>query len=84
LVIDNDVANANRFRASNRDPAQAAACAKSGRATPWEGFTARSEATAALARDARAFHLTISLSVFVNDALHFQRRWCQSTERVLL
>jgi hypothetical protein len=26
----------------------------------------------------------ITLNVFVNDALHFQRRWCQSTERLLL
>jgi hypothetical protein len=37
-----------------------------------------------LTSDAYACHLTIGLSGFVNDALHFQRRCCQSTERVLL
>jgi hypothetical protein len=78
------VAKANCFTVSNGDSAQAAVCATSVRTAAWEGFTARSEATAGLTSDAHAFHLTISLSVFVNDALHFQRRWCQSTERVLL
>jgi hypothetical protein len=78
------VAETNCFTVSNRDPAEAAACAKSVRTAAWEGFIPCSEATAALTSDAHAFHLTISLSVFVNDALHFQRRWCQSTERLLL
>jgi hypothetical protein len=78
------VAETNCITASNRDPAEAAVCATSVRTAAWEGFTARSEATAVLTSDRHAFHLTISLSVFVNDARHFQRCWCQSTERVLL
>ena len=39
---------------------------------------------ATLVSDARSFHLTITLSVYVNDALHFRKGWCQSTERCLM
>jgi hypothetical protein len=78
------LANGNTFTVSNLSPAEASARARSIRTAAWEGFTARSEATAVLTSDEQSFHLTISLNVYVNDALHFQRHWCQSTERVLL
>jgi uncharacterized protein len=78
------MASGNEFCVSNRNPALAYAKAKSVRTAAWEGFSARSEASACLTSDQRAFHLTINLNVFVNDSLHFQRSWRQSTERLLL
>jgi uncharacterized protein len=78
------MASGNEFCVSNRNPADAYARAKSVRTAGWDGFAARSEASAALTSDEQSFHLTISLNVFVNDALHFQKSWRQSTERRLL
>jgi hypothetical protein len=78
------IANGNEFTVSNRNPAQAFARAKSARTAGWEGFAVRSEATAILTSDEHSFHLTLSLNVAVNDAPHFQRRWCQSIERALM
>ena len=78
------MANGNEFAVSNTNPAEAWARARSVRTAQWDGFGARSEAAAILTSDERSFHLTLTLNVFVNDALHFQRHWCQSTERMLM
>jgi uncharacterized protein len=78
------MASGNEFCVSNRNPADAYARARSVRTAGWDGFTARSEASAALTSDEQSFHLTITLNVFVNDALHFQKSWRQSTERRLM
>ena len=72
------------FVISNRDPAVAYTRCVSVSDAGWEGFQCRAEAACSLRSDAKAFHITLSLNVYVNDALHFQRRWCQSTERALL
>jgi hypothetical protein len=74
----------NEFTVSNRDPATAYTRGQSVAQASWEGFTARSEANCVLYSDAKAFHITITLNVYVNDALHFQRQWSQSTPRVLM
>jgi uncharacterized protein len=78
------LANGNEFCVSNRNPAEACARARSVGSAGWPGFSVRSEATAALNSDERSFQLTISLGVYVNEALHFQRSWRQSTGRVLM
>jgi hypothetical protein len=78
------MASGNEFSISNREPARAFARAKHSRTVGWEGTSIGSEATAVLTSDEHAFHLTISLNVTVNDAPHFQRRWCQSIERALM
>jgi len=75
------LASGNEFVISNRDPAIAYTRARSVATASWEGFTARAEASAALTSDAQGFHLTLSLNVYVNDALHFQKQWQQSTQR---
>ncbi len=77
-------ANGNEFVVSNRGPARAYTRSKSVAQASWEGFAARSESTCALHSDEKAFHLTITLTVYVNDTVHFQRQWHQSTERALL
>ncbi len=78
------MASGNEFVISDRDPADAYARARSVRTAAWNGFVARSEASAVLTSDEQSFHLVLSLNLFVNDALHFQRAWRQSTERRLL
>jgi hypothetical protein len=78
------MSSGNEFVISNRNPAVAYAKARSVRSAGWEGFTARSEATCALTSDEQTFQMTISLNVFVNDALHFQKRWSRSVGRALL
>lgn len=77
-------ADGNEFVVSDRDPATAYSRSTIVTSAEWEGFVARSEASAALVSDEHCFHLTISLNVFVNNALHFQRQWRQTTERDLL
>jgi putative CocE/NonD family hydrolase len=78
------LASGSEFCISNRMPAEAYARAKSVGTAGWPGFAVRSEASAALVSDERAFHITLSLNVSVNEELHFQRQWRQSTERRLL
>jgi uncharacterized protein len=78
------MANGNEFSISDREPAVAYARARSVRSAAWDGFNCRSEAAAALTSDAQSFHMTITLNVFVNDALHWQRSWRQSVKRELL
>lgn len=78
------MSSGNEFSVSNRSPARAYARAKSVASAGWEGFTARSEATAALTSAERSFHLTVTLNVFANDAPCFQRRWSRSVERRLM
>lgn len=78
------MASGNEFAITNRDPAVAWTRAKNVLSASWEGFTARAEASAALTSDAKAFHLTLTLNVYVNDTLHVQRQWWQSTARQLI
>jgi hypothetical protein len=78
------LSSGNEFTISNRNPATAYAKARSVRTAAWEGFTARSEAACVLASDEQTFQMTISLNVFVNDALHFQKRWSRTVPRLLL
>jgi hypothetical protein len=76
--------NGNEFVVNNRRPSIAYTRAKSTATAAWEGFRARAEADAVLQSDEKAFHITITLHVYVNDLLHFWRSWNQSTERVLM
>lgn len=78
------MASGNEFCISDREPAVAYARARSVRTAAWEGFACRGEAAAALTSDAESFHMTITLNVFVNDALHWQRSWQQSVKRELM
>ena len=74
----------NEFCISDREPAVAYARARSARTAAWDGFACRSEAAAVLTSDEQAFHMTITLNVFVNDAPHWQRSWRQSVKRELM
>jgi uncharacterized protein len=78
------MASGNEFVVSDGDPAKAYTRAKNGVTAAWEGFRARADATACLASDAQAFHLTITLAVTVNDAAFHTRQWCRSYPRLLL
>jgi putative CocE/NonD family hydrolase len=78
------MSSGNEFVVSNRNPALAYTRARNTLSASWEGFTARAEASVALASDERSFHLTITLNVSVNDVPHFQRRWHRSVARRLM
>ena len=78
------LASGSEFGVSNREPAVAWARARNGGTAAWPGLNVRSEAAAALTSDEQAFHLTITLNVWANDSLFFQRQWVQSVERCLM
>jgi hypothetical protein len=69
---------------SQREPARAWVRAKKKLSVQWPGEEYRAEATGSLTSDAQTLVMNLSLNVYLNDSLYFQKSWSSSVKRVLL
>jgi len=67
-----------------REPARAWVRAKKKLSVQWPGEGVRSEATGSLTSDAQTLVMNLSLNVYLNDSLYFQKSWSASVPRLWL
>lgn len=69
---------------SHCDPACAWVRSKKRLSVKWPGEEIRAEAAGSLTSDAQTLVMNLSLNVFLNDSLYFQKSWSRSVPRQLL
>lgn len=69
---------------SQRDPAVAWSKSVNPADLEWHGYKFHSEANGSLTSSEETFTMNISLNVFVNDSLYFQKSWSDTVKRELM